>query len=934
LSVISNNKSKHLKSSGIVARPSGFVRGLKGAGALCALALLAACPGGSDPVFGDDPNDVGNDPQSRYTVSGTMTLAGNSAIDSDTNDPNQVDRKTNNTFSAAQVITNPTQLVGYLNVAGQGPNGPSRSGGDLSDAFKTRLQAGQTVEVQFSADPSTIDVDLFIFDSANNVVGRSVGQNSYECISVSSDGDYTIGSLLFTQNSASRGGTVYQMRIGAPGASANCPNATAANASVIPGQVIAQRQSETVLNKQSKAVRAAALPTPVTLKGSLAEARSALLEVPRDVAGFAAGSGLTKSAADSQLPEWIDELSHSGRSVIETIIYAKALARSGEYLYAEPNTFVQAFQVAAFPPNDQEYSKQRWHYDSIDLSGAINLIAGANPASTYTPIVAVIDSGIVANHPDLQNQLVPGYDFIQDATRAGDGDGIDSNPDDSDNSSTNVFHGTHVAGTVAAQTGNRIGGAGVAPMAKIMPIRALGQGGGSFYDIEQAVRFAAGLANDSRTTPARKADVMNLSLGGAGACSASGRTLFGEVRQANVIVAIATGNSSSDSRLVAVGTPANCPNVIGIGATNPSKGRSYYSNGGTGLDAVAPGGDTRRSTTGTGLPDGVFSTVANANGRTRTSTYGVLQGTSMASPHAAGIFALMRHVAPEITPAQVDDAIANGSIVDDLGTGGRDNSFGYGQLNARKAVEVARQIAGAPPPNPGQISAQPTSIAIPATSDSTQFELRAVGTASEKVVSVTASTEAISVAAGQGVDAESGLGSYVITVNRNNLTANAETFSKVIVTLDPQRELEIPVSISSSTVGGASGDLGPIYVLIVNADDRTGPAVVQVTVPQPSDGEYRYSVEVPGTQKIIVLAGSDTDNDGAICNRGEACGAYPLLGNNQTEVLTPTGNLTGIDFSLAPFGGINPQALTGPDGDKPSVAASNADAPLGIRRLD
>lgn len=926
--MISSKKSEQLERSGIVARPSVFVRSLKGAGALCTLALLAACPG-SD-IF----DDVGNDPQSRYTVSGTMTLAQNSAIDSDTNDPNQVDRKDNNVISRAQVITNPTQVVGYLNVAGQGPDGPSRSGGDLSDAFKTRLQTGQTVEVQFAADPSTIDVDLFIFDSNNNVVGQSVGQNSYECIQVSSDGDYTVGTLLFTQNGASRGGTVYQMRIGAPGASADCQNATSANASVIPGQVIAQRQSETVLTKQSKAVKAAALPTPVTLKGSLAEPRSALLEVPRDAAGFAASSGLTKSAAESQLPEWTEELSQNGRSVIETIIYAKALSRSGEYLYAEPNTLVQAFQVTAFPPNDQEYSKQRWHYDSIDLSGAINLIAASNPASTYTPIVAVIDSGIVANHPDLQNQLVPGYDFIRDAARAGDGGGIDSNPDDADNSTTNVFHGTHVAGTVAAQTGNQIGGAGVAPMAKIMPIRALGQGGGSFYDIEQSVRFAAGLANDSRTTPARKADVMNLSLGGAGACSAAGNTLFAEVRQANVIVAIATGNSSTDSRLVAVGTPANCPNVIGIGATNPSKGRSYYSNGGAGLDAVAPGGDVRRSTTGTGLPDGVFSTVANANGSTRTSTYGMLQGTSMASPHAAGIFALMRHIAPGITPAQVDDAIANGSIVDDLGAGGRDNSFGFGQLNARKAVEFARQVAGAPPPNPGQVSAQPTSVAIPATSDTSQFELRAAGTASETVVSVTASTNAISVAPGQGVDGDTGLGSYVITVNRNNLTANAETFSKVIVTLNPQRELEIPVSVTSSTVGGGSGDLGPIYVLIVDADNRTGPAVVQTTVRQPSNGEYRYQIEVPGTRNIIVLAGSDTDNDGSVCNRGEACGAYPLLGNNQTEVLTPTGNLTEIDFSLAPFGGINPQSLTGPDGEQPTAAATNADAPLGIRRLD
>ena len=930
MSVTINKPSERKAQSDLPGRVNRLARSLKGLGAVSLLSLLAACPGGSDPIFGDDPNDVGNDPQSRYTVSGTMTLAQNSEIDSDTNDPNQVNRQENNRFSTSQEITNPTQVVGYLNIAGQGPNGPSRAAGDTIDAFKTQLQAGQTVEVQFSADPSTIDVDLFIFDGANSTVGRSVGLNSYECVRISTDGEYTIAAALFTQNGASRGGTVYQMRIGAPGSSANCQNATAENASVVPGQVMAQRHPASVLDKRSQATKAAALPAPVTLKGSLAEPRSALLEVPRDAAGFSSASGLTKSASGSGLPAWTEELPDASRRVIETILYAKALERSGEYLYAEPNTVLQAFQVASFPPNDQEFAKQRWHYDSVDLGGAFNLIAATNPPSNYTPIVAVIDSGIVADHPDLTNQLVPGYDFIRSTQTSGDGDGIDPNPDDSDNSSTNVFHGTHVAGTVGAQTDNRIGGAGVAPMARIMPIRVLGQGGGTFYDIEQGVRFAAGLANDSNTTPARKADVINLSLGGQSACSNSGRTLFADVRQANVIVAAATGNSSSDSRLVAVGTPANCPNVIGIGATNVRKGRSYYSNGGAGLDAVAPGGDTRRSTTGTGLPDGVFSTVANANGRTRTSTYGMLQGTSMASPHAAGIFALMRHVAPEITPAQVDDAIANGSIVDDLGDNGRDNLFGFGQLNARKAVEVARQVAGAPPPDPGQISAQPTSIAIPVTSDTASFELRAAGEASERVASVTTSTNAISVAPGQGVDAN-GLGTYVITVDRNNLTANAETFSRVIVTLDPQRVVEIPVSISSNAVGGGGGNLGPIYVLIVDADNRTGPAVAQVTVRQPTNGEYAYQVEVPGTRNIIVLAGSDTDNDGLICNRGEACGAYPLLGNNQTEILTPTGNLTGIDFSLAPFGGINPQTLAGADADSQSSADH---APLGIRRLD
>ena len=85
---------------------------------------------------------------------------------------------------------------------------------------------------------------------------------------------------------------------------------------------------------------------------------------------------------------------------------------------------------------------------------------------------------------------------------------------------------------------------------------------------------------------------------------------------------------------------------------------------------------------------------------------------------------------------------------------------------------------------------------------------------------------------------------------------------------------------------------------------------MQAIVVEPVNGVYSYSMTVPGIEKLVILAGSDTDNDGAICNRGEACGAYPLLGDGQTEILQPRGDLSGMDFSLVPFGGINAESAS------------------------
>ncbi len=936
--------------NGSLARRWPHARRLSQGLAAVMLAMVAACGGGGgggggnpDPGGGPAPSPdpaPGPAPTS-YQVSGTISVTEPSAVDSDTNDPNQVDWRDNGSFATAQTLPNPVQVVGYVTMPGGNPRGKIGSTGDLHDGYKVSLVAGQVIELEFAADPEDYDLDLSVYTPQGDLVGSSIGVNQYECVRITQAGTYVIGVETYSRRST--GGSIYQLRIGSPDSGTQCQTSTGTDAHLIADRIMAVAKPNASV--QAKAAARVEMIDGggsggqeglhlVRMPGSAAEREAGMqalqtLAVRQKGATPAADTGA--DAVDAQNRAWRQGLTDQARKLRETTDYAKLMVASGAYASATPDRRVSTQQSTswpAYPPNDREVAKQRWHYEAINLPSAVTALRGVDLSGSAAPIVAVVDTGIVADHPDLASQLVAGYDMISDVDSAGDGDGPDANPNDASRSTSSVFHGSHVAGTIAAQAGNGIGGTGIAPMARIMPVRVLGvEGSGSLFDILQGIRFAAGLPTDRGVRPARKADVINMSLGGSGACPSEVAEVFRQVRAAGSLVVIAAGNESTRTRTSPVGMPANCANVWAVASVDARNQRAPYSNVGAENAVAAPGGDTSVSTTGNGLPDGIYSTMATVQGSQRQPTYGFLQGTSMATPHVAGVFALMRWAHPGITPDQVDALLRNGTIVDDLGSSGRDSTFGYGLINARKAVEAALAArGGAPVPTPaGQVEARPSSISLGSTRTEADLVLALDGTSSERVVSVTTDSNQIAVAprSGDSVDPQTKLGTYRVTANRSALGAGASAFPNVVVTLSPARTIRVPVAISRGGADGALGTLGPVYVVVLDADDPDLATVGGVTVVAPTAGLYQYRVTVPGTKSILVLAGNDLDNDDYICGSGEGCGAYPSL-SSELSILHPTADVSGIDFALWPIGGVRPGGS--------AIAANNGSQPLTPRR--
>lgn len=338
-------------------------------------------------------------------------------------------------------------------------------------------------------------------------------------------------------------------------------------------------------------------------------------------------------------------------SVAEARAAMKQLAAMPGVEYVEPDLRL----THRFTPDDTFYNNQ-WGYHSavagIQAPLAWDVATGAGIT------VAVLDTGMTA-HSDLAANVVAGYDFVSGAPYANDGGGRDADASDPGDWITlaernqvggpfqgctvtnSTWHGTHVAGTVAAVTNNAFGVAGTAFDAKVMPVRVLGKCGGSTSDIADAVTWASGgvVTGVPTLTPAARAQVLNMSLGGTGSCSSTLQAALSGAIGRGATVVVSAGNSNLDA---ANQMPANCLGVVVVAATDSTGTKASFSNYGRTVTLSAPGVS-------------ILSTLNTGTTVPAAEAYAYYNGTSMAAPHVAGVVALMqsRRLALALSPMWV-----------------------------------------------------------------------------------------------------------------------------------------------------------------------------------------------------------------------------------------------------------------------------------------
>jgi serine protease len=344
-----------------------------------------------------------------------------------------------------------------------------------------------------------------------------------------------------------------------------------------------------------------------------------------------------------------------------------------EVAWVEPDVLVPRQQLAPGAPDDTLYGLQ-WHLlppDNITNFAGLNLPPAWAIRNGSPVVVAVVDSGVRFDHPDLAGRLLPGYDLVSEVAIANDGGGRDADASDPGdwvsageagqgvfqfcNAVPSAWHGTFIAGQIAAASNNAAGVVGLNWGASVLPVRVSGKCGALVSDLLDGLRWAAGLPVAGVPANSTPAKVINLSFGGDAPCSQAYQDTINEVTAAGALVVVAAGNGLPQGN-PALTRPADCGRVMAVGAVRKDGAKAAYSNFGSQVALVAPGGSTDFSPNNFLVStDNSGSTIPAGN------SYGYKQGTSFSAPQAAGVASLMLGINPALNPAQLMERMKTGA---------------------------------------------------------------------------------------------------------------------------------------------------------------------------------------------------------------------------------------------------------------------------------
>lgn len=817
-----------------------------GTGLLAVMVAVTGCGGGG----GGNPPEPG--------VSGIITIESRTRVDSDTADDSRVSEAvSNNSQASAQLLPTTGTVGGYLSfTSGSYPNGGEFTFNyviDSQDYYRINLSEGDRVALQVFqasglAEPG---VRMEILDERDTLVFDSNKIQGPPFTKVMEASDVEFAPHTVRLSTSSGGPFRYVLTVAAEGTASVMNTAYAEPEFRLDEAVVAFKP------------------------GAMAQANTAGVASSLAVAGARnLGGGAWKVTRAGQGDVKVLSAPERKARRTETLNWIRELGQRPDVAVAEPNYI---YHAQAVNPDDDPLYPRQWHYPLINLPVAWQ--AAPNAGSNVG--VAVLDTGLFSMtpgsfgnwHPDIHVNVItftggrPILDYVSGDLDIDNEPGRDTNPADPGDgkSQSSNFHGTHVAGIVAA-VDNTEGVVSVAPQSTLWPVRVLGRdGSGSLDDLIAAVNWAATQTN---------IHVINLSLGGVGP-STTLRTAIDTAFDKGKLVVAAAGNQNSDELTY----PAAFERVVGVGAVDGAKVRASYSNIGGSVDLVAPGGDASRDANLDGNADLIISTWGFDDGGSFEPGYAGLQGTSMAAPHVAGIFALMKAVEPSIDAQGFFALLANGDLTENVGN---ETEYGAGLIDALKAVDAALEGD-----IPTVLGASPTVLQFSSALVSQQLAFtRHPSDAKITVQGVTIEVDWLNVGGELAAGSEPP-DSVDVSVDTKGLEPDKTFSTDLLIDYNSAdnaelRTLAIPITMQLGDPADER-NAGRHYVLLVSTDDSR--ETVEQAVVNASGGEYSFAFSNIESGEYFLVAGTDMDNNGFICESGEACAEYPVNGSPEKIVI-------------------------------------------------
>lgn len=840
--------------------------------------MLIACGGGSSS----------SSENGAFSVSGKVTVQRDSDVDLDLNGNLELNGNDN-----PQLISNPSTIGGYLSgYAGTYSTSDRLFSADLQDYYNVPLVEGQEIELSlFQADNSlsAIDLELRLIDEDDlEQASIVIDEFTANALTVPSDGLYTLAMTVSEQTAP----LLYTLSLSQTFSEQALSSADLQTLSheFVPEEVLLKLKPDasiqslnTFISNSStssllkpSALKSNSLPEVLTLKNSIP-----LVGKLYQIRSFSNQTAQSHSTKQSSSTPYTEPEAKNFFSLLEkkkqTLTFIQKLNASGLVEFAEPNYIYHATATT----NDPRLSDQ-WNLSMLSAQAAWEVSSGQGV------VVAVLDTGIDASHEDLLNNISSeSYDFITDSKSSGDGNGFDANPNDEGSS----FHGSHVAGIIAAES-NTKGVAGLAYDSKIMALRVLGvQDSGSSSDIAQAILYAAGLTDSSgnQVNQLQRADIINMSFGS----EARSETIKAAIDQAfnkGLILIAAAGNMATDKAFY----PAAFENVTGVGAVSEDKTRASFSNYGVNVDLVAPGGTGSGSVSFDGFQDAVLSTVEANN-------YAEYSGTSMSAPHVSAVAALIKELKPDLTGQSFNAALEEGLLTQSLSgaTSDSNNFYGEGLIDAAKSVIWAEGSNNIP----GILGVYPTNFGFIGANTKADLLLSNPGNGVVNIISIEEQENWLEVTAKDDVSNTTLLGTYLVEIN------SALTFlDQGVITINyqvdggPVQKTNINVFVSRSTQ--SDPNVGNVFVALYKEEDILN-SVYEIAYGLDGDlvdGAYEYSINNVAQGRYLLTATTDHDGDNIAFDEGEAIGTFPLTSRPEfIEVNNKSLNSMNFDIQYPVF---------------------------------